>query len=42
MKTGEWHLWKPSVKTGEGLSSNRVMLAWSRIDRAAKADLESL
>lgn len=37
-----WHMWKPSVKTGEGLSSNKVVLAWSQIDRAAKADLESL
>lgn len=36
-----WHLWKPSLKTGEELASSRLMLAWSRIDRAAKANLES-
>lgn len=37
-----WGLWRPSEKTGEDVASNKLMLAWSRIDRAAKADLESL
>lgn len=36
-----WTLWKPLVKTGEELASSKWMLAWSRIDRAAKANLES-
>lgn len=36
-----WHVWKPSLKAGEQPASDRWMLAWNRIDRAAKADLES-